>query len=71
MKAILTIGHRRYLVPCAKKALAFATFMETAREVHLSSLYQPDTIQLHEEPVDVQVETVRAGIKIKTKGAKS
>ncbi|MFZ2279280.1 MAG: hypothetical protein WAW39_15920 [Prosthecobacter sp.] len=65
MQAILTIEHRHYLVPCAKKALAFAEFMQKAKEIHFGT-YRRDTITVRREVVEVTVETVKAGTKIIT-----
>lgn len=65
MQALLTINHRQYLVPCAKKALAFAEFMQKAKEVHFGT-YRRDAITVRSEPVEVTVETVKAGTKFIT-----
>lgn len=70
MQAIITIDYRHYLVPDAKKALAFAEFLGKARLVYHPELYDAKTIQVHADPPEVSVETVKAGITIKKRGGK-
>lgn len=64
MKAVLTIGHRAYVVPCAKKALAFAEFMQTAKEVDIGQPYTRGVIFVSTAP-EVTVETIPSTTEIR------
>jgi len=64
MKAILTIGHTDYLVPDARKALAFVEMLQKSQEIRRSLLFRPDQIELSDEPVRAEMRVLRGSIKI-------
>lgn len=68
MKAILSINHMRFLVPCAKKALAFVEFLEKAQVVCYPLEYRANEVTVDDEPLSLSVETVKAADKIIVKG---
>ena len=63
MKAIITIAHRRYLVPCARKALAFKEFMEASQEESLDGGYKENTFFTRGGP-QIDVETIKPGLVV-------
>lgn len=65
MKAVLTMGHQAYVVLCAKKALAFAEFMQTAQAVDLSKPYTRGVIFTESKGPNVTVETIPASTEIR------
>lgn len=64
MKAIITIGHREYLVPDAKKALAFVEMLQKSQVVDYPATYRGDEIHLSAEPVQAGMRVVSATTKI-------
>lgn len=70
MKAILTIGHRRYLVPCAKKALAFKEFMEASFEEAFDAGWKENTFPTRGHP-SIDVETTKPGLVVRDLNKKS
>lgn len=64
MKAILTIGYTDYLVPDARKALAFVEMLQKSQEVRRSLSFKPDQIELSDEPVRAEMRVVPASVKI-------
>ncbi len=64
MKAILTIGYTEYLVPDARKALAFVEMLQKSQEVARPLSYKADEIRLSSEPVRAEMRVVAASTKI-------
>lgn len=64
MKAIITIGHREYLVPDAKKALAFVEMLQKSQMVACPETYSRDEIHLSAEPVRPEMRVLSATTKI-------
>jgi hypothetical protein len=64
MKAIIEIGYTKYLVPDARKALAFVEMMQKSQEVAQTLSYEPDQIRLSGEPVRAEMRVVPATTKI-------
>lgn len=64
MKAILTIGYTDYLVPDARKALAFVEMLHKSQEVRRSLSFKPNEIELSSEPVRAEMRVVPASVKI-------
>ncbi len=64
MKAIITIFHRRLVVPCAKKALAFKEFIEASELEDISAAYKPNTFPTSSEKPRVDVETLSPDLVI-------
>ncbi len=64
MKAIITINYTEFLVPDAKKALAFVEMMEKAQVVARGSNYVCDEIRLSGETARVEMCVVPPTTKI-------
>ncbi len=71
MKAVITINYNEFLVPDAKKALAFVEMLQKAQMVARPSHYVRDEIQLSGETVRVEMCVVPPTTKIITKAAKA
>lgn len=61
MKAIITIGHRDYLVKDAKKALEVVTILTAAQPIHGVGY---NHYELSAEPVDVSMQALSSLVKI-------
>lgn len=64
MKAILPIGYTDYLVPDARKALAFVEMLQKSQEVARSLSFNPNEIRLCSDPVRAEMKIVPATVKI-------
>jgi len=64
VKAIITINYTEFLVPCAKKALAFVEMMEKAQVVGRDGSYVRDEIRLSGEAARVEMRVVPPTTKI-------
>jgi hypothetical protein len=64
MKAIITINYTEFLVPCAKKALAFVEMTEKAQVVARGSTYVRDEIRLSGDTARIEMCVVPPTAKI-------